>query len=150
MQQFLQVLLGIVCLAAFSPAACQRPTDIKRILLTESTRGVQRSIEVTREYTTVVVNDDSSRTATRPDTWEALLKLATDIPPAKVPGLRSGGTRHQTDAALQSQLVIETATDTYGSPSFDHTQPPQELTRLQQALYGLVPSGWKERFGLEE
>ncbi|HEV7350699.1 hypothetical protein [Telluribacter sp.] len=146
MYPYFHLLLSLIVLAGFPPTSCAPQSDIKSLLLTESTRGLQRSISVSPARTLVVINEDSSQTSTSPATWEALVKRVLAVPPDKVPQLRSGGTRHQVDAALQSQLTVETSAGTFSSPSFDHNRPPAELTDLHQALYKLIPEGMKDRF----
>ncbi|GAB3173099.1 hypothetical protein [Telluribacter humicola] len=146
MTYIFHLLTSLVLLITLSSASCTQDADIKSIQLTERTRGTYRSITLTPEYTLVVVNEDSSKTTTSAQTWQALTKQILALPVDKLPQFNSGGTKHQVDAALQSQLVVETAGDTLSSPSFDHNRPPTELAELHKALYALVPAGMKDRF----
>ncbi|WP_247231413.1 hypothetical protein [Telluribacter sp. SYSU D00476] len=146
MMDLTHLLISLVLMTGLSPVACTQETDVRSIQLTERTRGTYRSIHVTPAHTVVVVNEDTSRTTTPTQTWQALTKQVQGLPVKKLAEFSSGGTRHQVDAALQSQLVVETAGGTFSSPSFDHNRPPSELTGLQKALYALVPAGMKDRF----
>ncbi len=135
-----------------SEPACQRPSGdtadtVESILLTEFTRGTNRSIEVTRTQTTVRVNDTEETTPTPPATWQSLAQQVANLPfptLAKIPILSK---KHQVDAALHATLTVATRDSTYTSDTFDHNAPPEPLRALVDSLYRQIPATLQDKFG---
>ncbi len=114
------------------------PTQITRIALSESTRGTLRRIEVTAERTIVQLNNEEKSFTTKTTDWQVLSKLAQDLPPAQLGGVKVLSKKHQVDAALASTLTIATPDSTYTSPTFDHNAPPAALALLVDSLHGQI------------
>ncbi len=147
----LLLLSYLVLLISAEPACQNQPGDdsnmVKSILLTEFTRGTNRSIEVTPTQTTVRVNDAEEIAPTPAETWQALTRQVLNLPLlelAKIPILSK---KHQVDAALHATLTVVAKDTTYTSDTFDHNAPPKKLQTLVDSLYRQIPTSLKDRFG---
>lgn len=125
---------------AFAFLFCQylltcAPATITGIILSESTRGTWRSIEVNAERTTVKLNDAEASFPTKPADWQKLVAAAEALPPTQLGRVEVLSKKHQVDAALASTLTIVTADSIYTSPTFDHNAPPVVLAALVDSLH---------------
>jgi hypothetical protein len=143
-------LMPLILLSADS--ACQRPSGgtadtVESLLLTEFTRGTNRSIEITRTHTTVRVNDAEEIAPTPAATWESLVQQVVNLPFSRLANIPILSKRHQVDAALHATLTVVTSDSTYTSDTFDHNAPPEPLRALVDSLYRQIPATLQERFG---
>lgn len=149
--RFCPLLFTYILLMISSELACQqKPKEdsgsIKNILLTEFTRGTNRSIEVTPTQTTVRVNDTQETAPTPDETWQSLAQQVADLPVAGLPKIAVLSKKHQVDAALHATLTIVASDSTYVSDTFDHNAPPEQLRALVDSLYRQIPAALRERF----
>lgn len=137
-------------LTAAEPACRQKSatdsTTVESILLTEFTRGTNRSIEVTPTHTTVRVNDTEESAPTPAETWHSLAQQVADLPVASLPKIPILSKKHQVDAALHATLTVVADDSTYTSDTFDHNAPPEQLRALVDSLYHQIPASLRERF----
>ena len=149
--RFSFLLLTYFVLLISPELACQqKPKEdsgsIKNILLTEFTRGTNRSIEVTPTQTTVRVNDTEETAPTPTETWRSLAQQVADLPVASLPKISILSKKHQVDAALHATLTVVASDSTYTSDTFDHNAPPEQLRALVDSLYRQIPTTLRERF----
>lgn len=144
------VLTYFVLLISPELACQQKPKEdsgsIQNILLTEFTRGTNRSIEVTSTQTTVRVNDTQETAPTPAETWQSLAQQVADLPVKSLPEIPVLSKKHQVDAALHATLTIVASDSTYTSDTFDHNAPPEQLRALVDSLYRQIPASLRERF----
>ena len=150
MRFLLLLCFYVVLLISQEPACQQKPTEdsdrVESILLTEFTRGTQRSIEVSRTQTKVRLNDTEETTPTPAEIWQELTLQVTDLPYptlAKIPIISK---KHQVDAALHANLTVVTSDSTYTSDTFDHNAPPEQLQAIVDGLYRQIPASMREQF----
>ena len=132
------------------PACQPKPGEdagaIENVMLTEFTRGTQRSIEVTRVETTVRVNDQEETTPTSAETWQSLTQQVEELPLATLAKIPVLSKKHQSDAALHATLRVMAGDSAYTSDTFDHNAPPEQLRTIVDSLYRQIPATLKERF----
>lgn len=143
-------LMPLILLSA--EPACQPPSGdtadtVESLLLTEFTRGTNRSIEVTRTQTTVRVNDMEETAPTPAATWQSLTQQVANLPFSRLANIPILSKKHQVDAALHATLTVATSDSTYTSDTFDHNAPPKQLRALVDSLYRQIPATLQERFG---
>ena len=148
MRLSLLLLTYLFVLISSEPACQQKQSSdsIESILLTEFTRGTQRSIEVTPTQTTVRINDTEETAPTPAKTWQSLTQQIGDLPLASLPKIPILSKKHQVDAALHATLTIVASDSTYTSDTFDHNAPPVQLQPIVDSLYHQIPASLRERF----
>ncbi len=135
-------------IASWGTASCvSSAEEVRSILLTEFTRGTNRSIEATPTTLTVVVNGKTTSSAMKPESWKTLLHQASQLPLSDLESVPILSKKHQVDAALHATLKFDTGKDTFTSPTFDHNAPPDAFKPLVNTLYQQVPSAMKASFG---
>lgn len=144
------LLLLTYLLVLISPEpACQQKDDsgkVTSILLTEFTRGTQRSIEVTPTQTTVRINDTEETAPTPAEAWQSLTRQLAELPLPTLAEIPILSKKHQVDAALHATLTVVAHDSTYTSDTFDHNAPPAQLQPIVDSLYRQIPASLRERF----
>lgn len=130
----------------FSSLMTQAPDPIVSVELTLQTRGVHKSIRVTRQQTDVDINGRHRQQATRPAQWQALLNALRGVDLSSIASLPTDVSRSAVDAALSARVRVATATHTYESVTYDHPTPPARLTPAVRALIGSAPKSTQTEF----
>ena len=114
------------------------------------TRGTRKIITVSKSET--IIEDSRAKTpkqtfSTNEKDWNAIKTLVSEIDIKNIPNLKPPSTKSHYDGALAGSLKIELASKTGSvetmSPTFDHGNPPKEISELVNKLLSLTEKGGK-------
>ncbi|KPE49442.1 hypothetical protein [Chryseobacterium indologenes] len=112
----------------------QQRFEVKKIEVTEQTRGTNRIITFIPGSKITSVNGSESVTVLSAADWGNIVKQAEMIDLPKISTLESPTEGRATDRALASAIIITTSKETFTSSSFDAGIPPKELEGLYKLL----------------
>jgi len=112
----------------------QKSSDIKKIEVTERTRGTNRIITFIPGSKITSVNGSESVATLSSTDWNNIIKQVGLIDLSKISTLQSPTEGRATDRALASAIIITTGKETFRSSSFDAGIPPKELEGLYRIL----------------
>ncbi|WP_153398714.1 hypothetical protein [Chryseobacterium vaccae] len=112
----------------------QKNFDIKKIEVTERTRGTNRITTFIPGSKITSVNGSESVAVLSAADWNAMVKQAEMIDLSKISTLKSPTQGRATDRALASAVIITTSKEIFTSSSFDAGMPPKELEGLYKIL----------------
>lgn len=112
----------------------QRSSDVKKIEVTEQTRGTNRIITFIQGSKITSVNGSESVVTLSSADWNNIIKQIGLIDLTKISTLQSPTEGRATDRALASAIIITTGKETFTSSSFDAGIPPKELEGLYRIL----------------
>jgi heat shock protein HslJ len=130
-------LLIVLLLHLFQISKTNSITAVKLIL---QTRGIQKEVTVTQKLTLIDVNGKISKHTTKAQTWKQLIKSLSNVDMQKLDSYKSAGTQSQVDAAYITQLQVSKDSKLYTSNSFDHSNPPKELSQTVKLMLSQFPT----------
>lgn|SRR2546428_6942929 len=130
-------ILAIILLQFLFPT--DQDKDITSIKLTLQTRGNQKIIAVNPKSTEIEINGSITNTSTKPQEWKQLLEYLSKINLSKLSDYKSSGTQSHVDAAYITQLQVTKGAEVFQSESFDHSNPPKELSKLVKLMISKIP-----------
>ena len=110
------------------------------IMYSASSRGVYQQIKINKK-TILEINkrggDSIIRDCSTSD-WEQLIKLLIPIQIDKIPEFKPPSKNHQFDGALIARLTISSHGKIFESQSFDHGNPPKEISILVKEILSIA------------
>ena len=116
------------------------------IELSEMTRGTQKRILLTKNETRVQINDKEWKQKASVKGWQSLENLMSQLDVKNLHKLTVPSQKHASDAAFHTSLLIKTQSHEYASPTFDNTNPPNNLLPLLKAIKKNLPINVQKEF----
>lgn len=134
----------LILLVLVSSRSCSEDKDFADAVIEykAQTRGYQQQIEISNKMIWARTDKRgekkaASRTLTEAE-QKSLLDAFSGIDLEKVPYLEAPSKKHQYDGAAAATLIITFKSQTYQTPTFDHNNPPQELSALIERMRQLA------------
>jgi hypothetical protein len=111
------------------------------ISYTAITRGTYKNVTVSEQK--VIVNNSRGKEATvtypcSKDDWNEITRLLSDVDASKLTDLKAPSTKSHYDGALAATLKLTIDGKDISSPSFDHGNPPKEISELVNKLLSMA------------
>ena len=110
------------------------------VKLTEMTRGMRKSIELTPKLAVSDINGTKVQKEMTSADWQEIQNILKGISLDKIPKYTSPTTERFSDGALASKITISVDHKVYSSQEFDSGKPPAELAKLYSQLAGRFPA----------
>lgn len=107
---------------------------IKKIELTEKTRGTNRIFTFTKNLLSKDINGKKTTSTLSSLQWKNILQITEMIDLQKISTYKSPTTGRYSDAALASTIIITIDDEKYYSSDFDEGKAPKELEALYYEL----------------
>lgn len=107
---------------------------IKKIELTEKTRGTNRLFTFTKNLLSKDINGEKTTSILSSLQWKNILQITEMIDLQKISTYKSPTTARYSDAALASTIIITVDDKKYNSSDFDKGKAPKELEALYNEL----------------
>lgn len=115
--------------------------DISKLKYKVSSRGYYRHIEISENQIIVTNNRTMENAITAnisPDTWQSLVSNLNGLDIEKLNSLNTSTDESALDRSLIGELTAFVGENSYTSPMFDHSNPPDKLKGLISQMMALA------------
>lgn len=101
------------------------------------TRGSYKKIVITQDTVTTIKDHEMKEVISRPISktdWDKLVKALDKVNVEDLENLKAPSNKNHADAALAANLKVIKKDKTYGTPTFDHGNPPAEIAKLVNSM----------------
>jgi len=113
----------------------QNMQKIKKIEITEQSRGTNKTITFTQDSVLTTSNGIQTKSTMLSKDWNDILKQINTIDLSKIESFEAPTNERFSDKASACTIIIYSEGFTFSSKSFDKGFPPKELENLYMLLY---------------
>ena len=115
--------------------------DISKLVYEVSSRGYYRFIEISKNQTLVSDNrglENPLKGSINQETWQSLVMMLQGLKIENLESLKASTEESAMDRSLIGELTVYVGENSYTSPMFDHSNPPDDLKGLISQMMALA------------